>query len=53
LGNRASAWIPEEGIKAVKSLLMLCQTQIVFSEEYPEMGIPNARNGKRYTKPEL
>ena len=41
LGNRASAWIPEEGIKAVKSLLLLCQTQIVFSDEYPEMGIPN------------
>ena len=32
---------PLVGIKAVKSFLMLCQTRIVFSDEYPEMGIPN------------
>jgi hypothetical protein len=44
---------PTKKIKAVKSFLMLCQTRIVFGDEYSAMNIPNARNGKRETKPEL
>jgi hypothetical protein len=44
---------PTKEIKAVKSFLMLCQTRIVFGDEYSAMNIPNARNGKRDTKPEL
>jgi hypothetical protein len=37
---------PTKEIKAVKSFLMLCQTRIVFGDEYSAMNIPNARNGK-------
>jgi len=44
---------PTKEIKAVKSFLMLCQTRIVFGDEYSAMNIPNARNGKRDTKPEV
>jgi hypothetical protein len=44
---------PTKEIKAVKSFLMLCQTRIVFGDEYSAMNIPNARNGKRDTPPEL
>ena len=39
--------------KGSKSPEMLCQTRSVFSDEYSEMDIPNARNSKRDTKPIL
>jgi hypothetical protein len=45
LGNRVSAWVPYEGIKAAKPE-RLCKTWIVLSDEYSAMDIPNARNGK-------
>jgi len=42
---------PTKEIKAVKSFLMLCQTRIVFGDEYSAMNIPNRATANETRSP--